>query len=68
MYETVKLQPGILTLTFVSPDGEGADAMIRPIVPAAARHAITLGVTALWIAAVVVLLATAFPWYAEYLF
>lgn len=42
MYETVKLQPGIVTLTFVSPDGEGADATIRPIVPAAARHAITL--------------------------
>ena len=42
MYETVKLQPGILTLTFVAPEGEAADAIIRPIVPAASRHAVTL--------------------------
>ncbi|WP_134681986.1 hypothetical protein [Paracoccus ravus] len=42
MYETVKLTPGILTLTFVAPAEGAADAVIRPVVPPASRHAVTL--------------------------
>ncbi|WP_151720708.1 hypothetical protein [Gemmobacter serpentinus] len=42
MYETLKLSPGILTLTCVAPPEGDLDAMIRPIVPPGSRHAITL--------------------------
>jgi hypothetical protein len=42
MYETLKLSPGILTLTCVAPPEGDLDAMIRPIVPPASRHAITM--------------------------
>lgn len=42
MYETVKLQPGLLTLTFVAPAEGAADALIRPVVPPASRQAISL--------------------------
>lgn len=42
MYQTVKLQPGLLTLTFVAPAEGEADALIRPVVPPASRQAISL--------------------------
>lgn len=42
MYETVKLPPGIVTLTFTCPEGQEADAIIRPVVPLASRHALSL--------------------------
>ena len=42
MYETVKLTPGILTLTFVAPPEGTPDALIRVVVPPASRHAISL--------------------------
>ncbi len=42
MFETVKLVPGIVTLTFTVPPGQEADAIIRPVVPLASRHALSL--------------------------
>ncbi|MBT9247770.1 hypothetical protein KM031_21365 (plasmid) [Gemmobacter fulvus] len=42
MYETVKLQPGLLTLTFVAPAEGSADALIRPVVMPASRQALSL--------------------------
>lgn len=42
MYQALKLKPGILTLTYVTPAEGTADAMIRPVVPLGSRHALTL--------------------------
>ena len=42
MYQTVKLKPGLLTLTFVAPAEGKANALIRPVVPPASRQAISL--------------------------
>lgn len=42
MYETIKLQPGIVKLTFVAPAGEAANALIRPIIPPESRQVISV--------------------------
>ena len=42
MYETIKLQPGIVKLMFVAPVNEVANALIRPIIPPESRQAISI--------------------------
>lgn len=42
MREMLTLAPGIVTLTFVQPEGKAADAVIRPVVPPEARGQVTL--------------------------
>ena len=42
MYEKLKLTPGLLTLRYAKPAAGEANAVIRPIVPLASRHAIRL--------------------------
>ncbi|QYZ70047.1 hypothetical protein [Neotabrizicola shimadae] len=41
-YEKLRLSPGILTIRSAAEPGLGFNAIIRPIVPLASRHAITL--------------------------
>lgn len=42
MYEKLKITPGLLTLRYVRPAVGEANAVIRPIVPLASRHAIRM--------------------------
>lgn len=42
MYEKLKLTPGLLTLRLVKPQSGEINAVVRPIVPVASRHAIRL--------------------------
>ena len=42
MYETIKLQPGIVKLTFVAPPEGTADAVIRPVVPLESRQSLSV--------------------------